>query len=159
LEGQEPGLPVLIFNADSAFDDDLETYVANLPPITAGFLQVFTDTDERWSFVCCDDDMRVTAVAEKIPISNNACTGLYYFRSASLFLSLFDKLPRIDGGELFVAPMYNELVKRGELVLAKPVRKYWCFGTPEDYRRHVAGGAPFTYKGPVTCERSVDPQR
>ena len=144
VEGEDEHLPLLIFNADSAFEDDLENYLPNLSPDVAGVLQVFTDNQTRWSFARCGPGWRVIETAEKRPVSSLACTGLYYFRQVSEFRRLFANMkPTL--GETHIAPMYNDLIGRGELVLAKPVSRFWCFGTPEDYRDYQEYSRVYCY--------------
>lgn len=144
VEGEDERLPLVIFNADSAFEDDLEEYLPSLSPDAAGVLQVFSDNEDRWSFVRCGPGWRVTETAEKRPISGIACTGLYYFRSMGEFRRVFART-QPDLGETYIAPMYNDMIGRGEVVLAKPVRRYWCFGTPQDYRDYNEHGRVFRY--------------
>lgn len=146
VEGEDERLPLVIFNTDSAFEDDLEEYLPSLSPDVAGVLQVFSDNEIRWSFVRCGPDWRVIETAEKRPISSIACTGLYYFRSMGEFRRLFSKM-KPSLGETYIAPMYNDIIARGEMVLAKPVRRYWCFGTPQDYRNYNEHGRVFRYSG------------
>lgn len=146
LEGERPDGPVVIFNADSSFeDDDLESYFESISSSVAGVVQVFRDTDSRWSFVRCESQgLRIVETAEKQPISDMACTGLYYFRTAAEYLELYKNMD-LSHGEKYVAPMYNLLIRREETVLAKPVARYFCFGTPADYDACVNRGR--VYKG------------
>lgn len=144
VEGEDERLPLLIFNADSAFEDNLEEYLPSLSPDVAGVLQVFSDNEIRWSFVRCGPDWRVTETAEKCPISKLACTGLYYFRSMGEFRRLFTQM-KPNLAETYIAPMYNDMIARDEVVLAKPVRRYWCFGTPQDYRDYNKHDRVFRY--------------
>lgn len=129
---------LLIFNADSAFESTLESQVQELPENVAGALQYFDDSNPRWSFMKVDSDGFVTETAEKRPISTNASTGLYFFRSISEYLSEFQKL-KAEAGELYIAPMYNQMIKSGGKIAAFPVNRYFCFGTPDDLNRHLAG--------------------
>jgi NDP-sugar pyrophosphorylase family protein len=135
--------PLLVFNADSAFDDDLADYLPRLRPEVAGVVQVFRDRQPRWSFVRCDEQLRVVEAAEKRPISDLASTGLYYFRSLREYRELYRRLD-LCNGETYIAPMYNQLVAQSVVVLAKPVQRYFCFGTPQDYEAYTQRGHVFT---------------
>lgn len=137
------GAPLLVFNADSAFEDDLADYLPCLGSEVAGVVQVFRDHQPRWSFVRCDEQLRVLEAAEKRPISDLASTGLYYFRSLREYRELYRRLD-LCNGETYIAPMYNQLVAQAAVVLAKPVRRYYCFGTPQDYEAYTQRGQVFT---------------
>lgn len=144
-EGSAADSALLIFNADSAFDDDLSDYLPQLGPEVAGVVQVFRDRQPRWSFVRCDNHLRVIEAAEKRPISDLASTGLYYFRSLREYRELYQRLD-LCNGETYIAPMYNQLVTQGAVVLAKPVQRYFCFGTPSDYQAYCQGGKTYDWR-------------
>ncbi|MEM9282361.1 MAG: capsular biosynthesis protein [Verrucomicrobiota bacterium] len=111
-----------------------------------GYLEVFSGEGEHWSFVLPSDEnpeeQRVGSVAEKVRISSLCSTGLYFFREASSFLQKFEQVKALDrsrlqGGEYYVAPLYNDLIEEGldiryHLIDASEV--VHC-GTPEDYER------------------------
>lgn len=107
-----------------------------------GYIEVFTGEGEAWSFVrsAATDGGKVLEVAEKRRISNLCSDGLYHFRSAALFLSLYAEAEFVDpaqlqGGERYVAPLYNIAISRGldiRYVLVASDRIRFC-GTPEEY--------------------------
>ncbi|HBH26221.1 MAG TPA: capsular biosynthesis protein [Rhodospirillaceae bacterium] len=86
-----------------------------------GYLEVFEDDGANWSFVGPvpeDAACRVARTTEKEPISRLACTGLYHFRCADDFLIAYDAKRALgpkawERGELYVAPLYNDLIVRG----------------------------------------------
>jgi hypothetical protein len=141
--------PLTIFNIDTfrpgfSFPKNFD---ANL---VDGYLEVFRGQGANWSYVRPQggDSNRVIETAEKLPISELCCTGLYHFRSVASFLSSYDVFR--EGGfadqglkELYVAPMYNLLIKRGadirfELISADEV--IFC-GVPAEYEAFVASNA------------------
>ncbi|MDB4794825.1 NTP transferase domain-containing protein [bacterium] len=137
---------LLVFNTDSAFEDDLELYFTNLEPEVEGMLQIFSDDQNRWSFVRTNESGRVLETAEKRVISKNASTGLYWFREATTFLRL-KHISAQEGGESYIAPMYNQLVDEGGHVMAKPVKRFFCYGTPSDYKEATRNGVYYICKG------------
>ena len=131
--------PIAIFNIDT-FRPDYRK-----PPLTfdagcAGYLEVFRGEGAGWSFVAVDDDFAAAEVAEKLPISDLCCTGLYHFRRAGDFRWAYrnPSPPRSEAErrERYVAPLYNPLIAAGhhigiELIAADEV--IFC-GTPDQYR-------------------------
>jgi hypothetical protein len=83
---------------------------------------------------------RVLETAEKRPISNLCCTGLYHFARADCYLEAFRAYAmrptsEWDAAELYVAPLYNVLIAQGcdiryHLVRSEALR---VCGTPAEY--------------------------
>lgn len=132
--------PLLIHNADTAFDigtdwvDELKT---DRPD---GALLVFESSESRWSFSKENEKGQVIEVREKQPISQWASTGTYYFSSGSIFVKLTQS--RIKAGlteakEFYIAPLYNDLIHDGGHVKNYRISRLYCFGTPEDLEETV----------------------
>lgn len=140
--------PLTIFNIDT-FRQGYTHPVRNIQ--VAGCLEVFEGEGENWSFVKDKKnpnfDNEVELTTEKERISNLCSTGLYYFRSKTLFLEIFNEYvltPKSSWakGELYIAPLYNFVIKRGELVVYDKIERRdvtFC-GTPEEYEYLVLGG-------------------
>lgn len=105
-----------------------------------GCLEVFRAKGEHWSFVLADENDKVIKTAEKERISELCSSGLYYFKRAKDFKKIFSQMQEnndLSKGELYIAPMYNHLIKKGS-----DVRYYeisldeiaFC-GTPDEYER------------------------
>jgi hypothetical protein len=119
-----------------------------------GYLAVFRDSGVNWSFVRPADDTRQTVAetAEKRPISDLCCTGLYHFRRYDAYLRALACALAVgpDGwtnGELFVAPLYNYVIADGADVryVLVPRDEVICCGTPEEYENlkvRFAGKCP-----------------
>lgn len=141
--------PLTIFNIDTfrpsfCYPDEFDTSAID------GYLEVFYGQGEHWSFAKPEPGTnRVIEVTEKIRISDLCSTGLYFFRTAELFLSLYREIEGIDpaklqGGEYYIAPLYNFAIDRGldirySLVTNEEVR--FC-GTPQEYSE-LLNNTPF----------------
>ena len=83
---------------------------------------------------CC-----VLRTAEKEVISQTAAAGLYYFNKGSDFVTA--ALERLaassDGREVFVCPVFNELINKQKRVTSFPIRREQRIemGTPDDLSR------------------------
>ena len=87
-----------------------------------------------------DSDGRVVRTAEKEIISATAAAGFYYFREGRDFVAAASEMMsrRSDRcTELFVCPVYNELIRRGKIVIAVSIDRDQRIemGTPEDLAR------------------------
>ena len=150
--GQAETVEMGIDAADVAADRDIAIFNIDTfrpgyrPPSAAsrgdGFLEVFEGDGNNWSFVeprpssACG----VLRTTEKDPISRLCCTGLYYFSRADDFRWALARERTSPGRrlrELYVAPIYNHLIKAGRdirfnLIDASAV--VFC-GVPEEYVR------------------------
>lgn len=74
---------------------------------------VFKSLHPRYAFVRVTDEGRVVEAAEKNPISSHALTGMYWFRSGSMFVEAVKEMIRKDvttSDAFYVSPALNELV-------------------------------------------------
>ena len=105
-----------------------------------GYLEVFQGEGEHWSFIEpeVEGSLKVLRTTEKERISDYCSDGLYYFRSKALFDEAFKDAVaygKYEKGELYVAPLYNYLVKnqkdvRYDLISGQQIQ--FC-GTPDEY--------------------------
>lgn len=126
--------PLTIFNIDT-FRPGFE--FPALPPLD-GWLEVFEGAGPNWSYVrpAPGDEPLVLETAEKRPISNLCCTGLYHFARAGDFrAALAAERIAPQAAELYVAPLYNHLIGKGLRVgysRIDPADVIFC-GTPSEY--------------------------
>lgn len=107
-----------------------------------GYLEVFQGSGDNWSFAKEDpaNPGYVIETAEKNPISDLCSNGLYHFRNITLFNLAYEKMEAAgkDGlakGELYIAPMYNYLIRDGYKVsyVEVPTDAIIFSGTPDEY--------------------------
>ncbi len=130
--------PLLIHNADTAFDIDPAWVRQAMRDRLDGALLVFRSTEPRWSYSRENQFGLVTEVKEKIVISPWASTGTYWFRKGSEFVALAEARwasGRKEASEYYVGPLYNDLIQRGGRVSNYAIERLFCFGTPEDLAR------------------------
>lgn len=139
----DPAQPLTIFNIDT-IRPGFEFKPAHLD--SDGCLEVFRGDGDGWSFVAPDPARPGSALrtTEKERISDLCSTGLYTFGSVDLFRSAYAAELEQDehqGGELYVAPLYNHLISRGadirfDLIEADAVI---FSGVPAEYEAFRAG--------------------
>lgn len=140
--------PLFIFNIDT-FHERVALPTAFSWRDVDGYLEVFRGDGENWSFVRPDcDPLRpgaVLEVAEKRRISDLCSSGLYHFRDAKTFSSLYrasaDRpAALLDGGERYIAPLYMDAIRNGaDIRFHVTDKKNLRFaGTPEDYEALIA---------------------
>ncbi|EIV8497178.1 glycosyltransferase family 2 protein [Vibrio vulnificus] len=139
LDGIDDNESLTIFNIDTFRP---EFSYPGLSSKEDGYLEVFQGSGDNWSFVLPENEESTLLVetAEKRPISDLCCTGLYYFNKVSDFkLSYNDYLNKPkelwEKGELYVAPLYNFLIKNGKSIHYHKIERdevIFC-GTPDEY--------------------------
>jgi len=103
-----------------------------------GFIPGFRAEGSKWSFISMDENEKVTDIAEKVPISDIATLGFYYFSSFALFKEFYEKTFKdnlnLVNGEKYIAPIYKVLVEAGRPVYGSVIssKKVWGLGTPDD---------------------------
>jgi len=125
---------LIIFNCDTYCKCNIKSEVEKFPNADC-FIPIFKDNKKRWSYVKTDFYGKAIKVAEKNPISNNASTGLYYFKHGCDFIwavnEIIKKNIRING-EFYIMPAINELIKIGKEVRIIKTDFSWVLGSPKD---------------------------
>jgi dTDP-glucose pyrophosphorylase len=135
---------LFIYNCDTYSTSDIWNIIEAEDP--DGIMACFRATDPRYSFAKIDASGHVTETAEKKAISGLASNGMYYFKRGSDFVRAADRMIRenaLAGGEFYVAPLYNELLKSGKKIRVAIADKNHVIGTPEELAAFVA-----SYKKP-----------
>lgn len=129
--------PLTIFNIDTfrpGFRLPEDPWFAT----SSGYLEVFHGSGANWSYVRPKHGEEPIAIetAEKRPISDLCCTGLYHFATARDFhASLAAERLRPSASELYVAPLYNHLIAASRTIHYKVVSAediIFC-GVPSEY--------------------------
>ena len=138
--------PILIFNIDTfrpgfTFPGLIEGW--------DGYLEVFKGSGANWSYAKTEspESTKVIETAEKREISDNCSTGIYYFKHVSDFVDAYrENLVNPEKGvpELYVAPLYNKLIRKGKDIHIDVIRRedvIFC-GVPQEYAEILLGANP-----------------
>ncbi len=130
-------VPILIFNIDTIRHNFI---YPDAKKIGDGFLEVFKGDGDGWSFIEPGVGMTVLSTTEKERISDLCSNGLYFFSRIADFREAFDNYASSGQhvlGELYVAPLYNYLIKQGRNINFQLVDSSLIdhCGVPEDYEK------------------------
>lgn len=148
-ERADPDAPFAVFNIDTfvtpgAMRPDL------IPAGASGWVPCFPGVGDGWSFARADENGRILELREKVRISDDATVGFYHFSSAALYLDVYADFfvggAGEEKGERYIAPMYNYLIERGDLVAIGRIAfdDVGMLGTPEqvdNFRADPPAGA------------------
>ena len=136
--------PLLIANSDQYLEWDPNAFLYESEKVD-GSISVFHQpdpNDKKWSYARTNEEGFVTEVQEKVPISDMASTGIYYWKRASDYLTcakeMIAKNIRVNN-EFYVCPVYNEAIQKGLRIKVSYCKKMWGLGVPEDlnyFREH-----------------------
>lgn len=136
IDSLEVSEPLIIANSDQIIQDDLAQAVKTLSTnkCSAGVI-TFESIHPRWSYVIDDEQGEVIQTFEKKVASRNAIAGLYYFKTAEVFLEAAKKVILNDAqvdGLYFISSSLNEIILAGGRVLHLPIaaHAYHSFYTP-----------------------------
>ena len=130
---------MLSFNTDQMIDYDVEGTFNKMKAVDGG-IPCFWGDSEDWSYAKTDNQGRVTEVAEKKVISNDATAGYYYWSKGSDFVKYAEEMINANdrvNNEFYVAPVYNYAVKDGKNICITQVDKVYELGTPEYLERYL----------------------
>ena len=130
----DPDEDLLIASADTLVVSDLANDISSRSKDCRGLISIATLPGDNWSFARTDNDGNVIAVAEKLRISDNASTGLYYFSSGQEFLEVGDEIiarQEKTRGEYYVIPVYQKYIERGWKVGISKADEVWDMGNPD----------------------------
>lgn len=134
--------PLLIANCDQWLDWSPEHFADFVRRDGCdGAAVTFRASGPKWSYADVREDGTIAAIAEKMPISNDGTTGLYYWRRAEdCFRSIKRMMEKglTTNGEYYIAPSFNEMILDGARIIAYPVPRMWGMGTPDDLQRTLA---------------------
>lgn len=128
----KPNEGILIAASDSYIKSNLAEELKSSQ--ADGLISVIDLPGEQWSFAKTNEHGKVIEVAEKKKISNNASTGIYYFRDSILFEEEAKKMinnKETTRGEYYIMPLYNKFIEYGKTITLSHAQEMWDMGTPE----------------------------
>jgi HAD superfamily hydrolase (TIGR01509 family) len=133
--------PMILANSDQFLEWDSKRFIYNsLSEGVDGCISMFKNTHPKFSYAKLDENGYVCQVAEKVPISDNATTGIYYWKHGSDFVKYAEQMIEKDirvNGEFYTAPVYNEAIADGKKIKIDACNRMWCLGTPEDLENYL----------------------
>jgi dTDP-glucose pyrophosphorylase len=132
---------LLIANSDQVIEYSAENFklLKSLTP-TDGIIFTFNALHPKWSFVRVNSRGVIAELQEKNPISNIATCGIYWYRKGSDYVKYAEQMIQKNirvNGEFYVAPVYNEYIHDGKMLIPFYVSKMHGIGTPEDLNTYL----------------------
>ena len=128
--------PLVMANSDQFIEWNSNEclYAFNADGIDGGIL-TFKSTHPKWSYAKVGEDGFVSEVAEKMPISNNATVGVYFWKKGSDYVKYAEQMISKNirtNNEFYVCPVFNEAIQDGKKIRIKDIERMWGIGTPSD---------------------------
>lgn len=137
--------PLLIANCDQLVDFQCSDFIQDcLDRGLDGSILVFRDAEmnPKWSFARTDEQGIVLEVKEKVPISDLATVGIYFFSKGRYFITAaLDMIVQNDrvNGEFYTCPVYNYAIANGQKIGVFKISSEAMhgLGTPEDLESYL----------------------
>jgi dTDP-glucose pyrophosphorylase len=124
--------PVMVINCDQITTYSLDVFAKQCNAFSGGILTFKEYGDPRYSYA--QGWPLVTRTAEKVPISEYATAGFYYFRQGILLWHAISRMMKMEdrhNGEYYLCPAYNHM--QGEILnVVVPRDSVVTWGTPEE---------------------------
>lgn len=126
---------LIIANCDQVMNWNSSEAISNLRKYDAGVVTI-NSNDIKHSYVLIDDNGNITKFAEKKVISNNALTGIHYWKKGSDFVNTAKELIATTEPEYYIAPTYNLLIQQGKKIGIHKIEESMIhfIGTPQDLK-------------------------
>lgn len=101
-----------------------------------GLILTFKSNSSNYSYAQVNSNGDVVRTAEKKPISEYACVGIYCFKQGKQFVHYAKQMIEkniLTNNEFYITPLYNLLIEDGLKISQRPVDKMHVFGTPEEF--------------------------
>lgn len=131
---------VVVYNSDTYFRDSaLADFMVS--PEVDGLIPCSVQPGEEWSFALVEGPgplYHTVDVTEKVRVSDFCSVGFYYFREGDLFFDMVERqiASAASVGELYVAPFYRELIRRGRGIYSCLVEVFQPMGTLGQLHRY-----------------------
>jgi dTDP-glucose pyrophosphorylase len=127
IESVELDKPLIISSFEQVLDFDINSYIKEFMDegVDAGVF-TFESIHPKWSYVKTDSNGYVTQAAEKMPISKRAIAGVYYFKTAQLFMDSAKSMIRKSvktNDSFFISPTLNEVILKEGVVKAIEINR------------------------------------
>jgi len=128
--------PLIIANSDQFLEWDSSKFMYSMVGDQVdGGIVTFKATHPKWSFVKTNDLGFITEVAEKNPISDTATVGVYFWKKGSEFVRSAQNMILLEqrvNNEFYIAPTFNDMIRRNKKIKPFNINKMWGIGVPED---------------------------
>jgi NDP-sugar pyrophosphorylase family protein len=134
----DPEEELVIVNCDQIMNWNSENALQSLSRYDGGVVTIRSN-DPKHSYVKMEGDV-ATTFKEKEVISDNALTGIHYWKKAKYFFTSANKMIMLNeksaNGEFYIAPTYNHLIQEGLDIGSYMINddEINFVGTPEDLR-------------------------
>ena len=137
--------PLLIANSDQIVDIEIADFIKEcLNKNHDGSILTFNDPSRnpKWSFAKKNNLDLVIEVREKVPISEEATVGIYFFTKGSDFVDAAVQMiienDRVNN-EFYTCPTYNYLIDNGKKIGTYMINQDYMngIGIPEDLENYI----------------------
>lgn len=124
---------IIILSSDTFIVSNIHNHIQLLSNDVLGLISIIKTEGDNWSFVKLNEKENVVEVAEKVRISDNACTGLYYFSRGIDFINISREVIKNKikmKGEYYIMAVYSLMLAKGEIIQVSRASEMHDMGSP-----------------------------
>ena len=134
--------PLLIANCDQIMNWNGKDFLKFCQSsATQGVIPTYESNHPKNSFIQFDLNKNIVKIIEKVPVSNVATIGLYWWQKGRYFVESASAMiasKETYNNEFYVGPAYNHLLKNQSFKVSYyHVENPFLIGTPEDLERYM----------------------
>lgn len=133
--------PLVTANSDQWLEWDARQFLyTSMAEGIDGCISTFKNSHPKYSYAKMNDTGYVVEVAEKRAISDDATTGIYFWRRGSDCVKYTEQMIAKDirvNGEFYTCPVYNQAIEDNKKIKTVEAAAFWCLGTPEDLQHYL----------------------
>ena len=128
---------LLIVNSDSYFLWDVDDFEKTGSKDHDGMIFTFEDKtgNRNWCYAKTDENNYVEELVEKVPVSDQALAGAFYYKKGSDFVKYTEQMIAKNkkvNNEFYIGPVFNEAIEDGKSIFNYQLFGMKSMGTPEE---------------------------
>jgi dTDP-glucose pyrophosphorylase len=102
----------------------------------SGGIVTFNSSSNKYSYVESNNNI-IKNIQEKVQISNDACSGVYFWSSFDEYIKYYEKTTWDKESEKYMSDVYKTALLNGKKFFMLRSELYDTYGTPDDLRKAV----------------------
>lgn len=128
-------LPTFFVDCDQQTYFDINQALSEGIKLSGGIM-IFNSRSNKYSYVESNNNI-MTDIKEKIQISDDACTGTYFWSSFDEYTKYYEKTIWDDGSERYMSDVYKTALLDDKRFFVLKSEQYNNYGTPDDLKKAV----------------------
>jgi dTDP-glucose pyrophosphorylase len=136
--GNVENLPTFFIDCDQQTHFDIDKTLEDSVKFSGGVV-TFNSNSNKYSYVQSNDNI-MTRIEEKIQISEDACSGVYFWNNFNEYVKYYESTIWEGKSEKYISDVYKTALLDGKKFFVLKSEAYSTYGTPDDLRAELDKG-------------------